>query len=102
MTRERIVPKRRCCTILLLGLGAGILAACSEDRAERAGQSVGNVSAKVGQTVENLAAKTGRGGRDRQPAGGTFLRTGGREDSGQTRGTGSARYSLTAPVRLET
>jgi hypothetical protein len=60
MTRERNVLKLRCCTTLLLGLGAGILTACSEDRAERAGQSVGNVSAKVGQTVEGLAAKTGR------------------------------------------
>jgi hypothetical protein len=44
----------------LLGLGAGVLAGCSEDRAEQAGQSVGNVSTKVGQTVEGLAARTGR------------------------------------------
>ena len=46
--------------ILLAGIATASLAACSEDRAERAGQSLGSASAKAGQVVEDLAAKTGR------------------------------------------
>lgn len=41
--------------LALAGLGA-----CSEERAGRAGQSVGDASAKAGQAVEGLAARTGR------------------------------------------
>jgi len=77
MTRKRKAPNLRCSTAVLLGLGVGVLAACSEDRAERAGQSVGNVSAKVGQTVESLAAKTGQAvGTANQRAGLFFVRAG--------------------------
>ena len=72
-----MMPTRSLRPVLLAGIAAVSLAACSEDRAERAGQSLGGASAKVGQVVEGLAAKTGRAvGTANNRAGRFFERAG--------------------------
>lgn len=64
-------------SLVLAGLAACSLAACSEDRAARAGQSLGSASARAGQAVEGAAAKTGQAvGTANQRAGRFFERLG--------------------------
>ena len=72
-----MMPARSLRPSLLAVAALASLVACSEERAERAGQSVGNVSAKAGQAVEGFAARTGRAvGTANQRAGRFFERAG--------------------------
>ncbi len=70
--------------VLLAGVTAATLAACSEDRAERAGQSLGSASAKAGQVVEGLAAKTGRAVGTASNRAGRFFERAGERIQGKT------------------
>lgn len=71
------MPRDRSSLTLAVSLVAVGPSACSGARAEWAGQSVGNASARAGQAVEGLTAKTGREvGTASDPAGRFFERGG--------------------------